>query len=191
MNKSTCGIGFLGIGKYSRINNLKAYTLWSHVFQRCYNNNYLEKFPSYKGCSVHPDWHNFQVFAGWFEQNYDKKKMQGWHFDKDILFKGNKIYSPETCCFVPPEINTLFTKSNKNRGIYPIGVSIHNKRFKSYTLKEGKQIHLGTFDTPEEAFEAYKVAKEIKIKELAKFWKSSIEYKVYKALINYKVEITD
>lgn len=46
----------------------------------------------------------FSNFAEWF----DKHHVEGWELDKDILVSGNRTYSPETCCFVPHEINVLF-----------------------------------------------------------------------------------
>ncbi len=55
----------------------------------------------------------------------------------------------------------------------------------------GKKLHLGTFETVEDAFNAYKKAKEKCIREYAELHKSEISDKVYNALLNYKVEITD
>ena len=63
--------------------------------------------------------------------------MEGWQLDKDILIKGNKIYSPDTCCFVPSEINNLFVGCNKSRGSLPIGVTF-NKRLKRYVAQISK-----------------------------------------------------
>ena len=118
--------------------------------------------------------------------------MNGWELDKDILIKGNKIYSPETCAFVPAEINGIFTKTNSKRGVYPIGVSLHKEgRFQAKVLKNKKQAYIGLFDTPEEAFQAYKKAKEEYIKEVADKWKDKIDPRVYEAMYNYQVEITD
>ena len=105
--------------------------------------------------------------------------MKGWCLDKDILVKGNKIYSPETCCFVPKGINLLFGKNNAKRGNYPIGVCKFKNKFQATINIKGKTISLGHFDTPEEAFEAYKTAKEAYIKEVADEWKDRIEEDVY------------
>ena len=41
------------------------------------------------------------------------------------------------------------------------------------------------------AFNAYKEAKEAFVKEQAEKWKSQIDPRAYKALMNYQVEITD
>ena len=111
--------------------------------------------------------------------------------DKDILIKGNKIYSPETCCFIPQEINTIFGNREKSRGKYPIGVRLSGKKYHARLFKNKKYYHLGTFDTPEEAFQAYKVAKEVYIKEVADKWRKKIIDKVYQAMINFQINITD
>ena len=190
--RSVRGIGYIGEGKYLVSidrKHTKIYLTWRGILERCYSERYHLKKPTYKGCSVHPDWHNFQIFAAWFERNY----VEGFVLDKDILFKGNKEYNSDTCCFVPPEVNILFTKSNKTRGEYPIGVSFvkSNKKFVSQLSVENKQTNLGYFATPEEAFSAYKVAKESYIKEIALKYKEQITEACYQALIKYKVEITD
>ena len=118
--------------------------------------------------------------------------MEGWCLDKDILVKGNKVYSPETCCFVPNEINILFTKGNSCRGALPIGVRKRkNGKYLTQITKNSKNIHIGIFNTPEEAFQAYKVAKEDYIKKMADKWRDKISNRAYQALYNYQVEITD
>lgn len=177
--------GYLGVGKYIRKHNKKTYYVWSSLLERCYSKT--NKFPSYIGCKVHEKWHNFQNFAKWFEENY----IEEWHLDKDILIKGNKIYSPETCCFVPREINNVIIKQSKEKSKYPIGVFKGEYNFIAALSKENKVTYLGTFNTPEEAFQSYKTAKEAYIKEVADKWQEQISEKIYNALINYKIEIID
>lgn len=46
--------------------------------------------------------------------------------DKDILIKGNTRYSPDTCVFVPREINNLILSNRKVRGDLPIGYHTQN-----------------------------------------------------------------
>ena len=147
--------------------------------------------PTYRGCLVAEEWHNFQVFAKWFHENYKPEYMQNWHLDKDILVKGNKIYSPETCCFIPVEINLLLGKSKSKRGEYPIGVIKTKNRYIAVIGHEKRKIHIGSFLTINEAFIAYKNFKEKCIKEVADKYKDQITAKTYQALYNYKVEITD
>jgi hypothetical protein len=162
------------------------------MIERCYSEKEKLKFPSYENVSVCEEWHNFSNYTKWYEENYNPEYMQSWHLDKDILVKGNKIYSPETCRLVPPAINGLFLKKNLNRGNCPIGVSfnIKDNKYRACIMKD-KRITLGRFKTPEEAFQAYKTAKEQYIKEVADKWKDLIDIKVYEAMYNYKVEITD
>lgn len=194
MHKSVFGVGYVGIGNYKVKQDGKHttyYIRWRGMLERCYNPKYQEEKKTYVGCSVVEEWHNFQNFAEWMEQNYNPETMQGWHLDKDILVKGNKIYSPETCCFVPPEINSLFTKCNSMRGEYPIGVTKKGIKFLIILSKRNKRCNISSHSSPKEAFQAYKTVKECYIKEVADEWKGLISDRVYQAMYNYQVEITD
>lgn len=185
---SIYGVGFFGVGKYKgSLKKEKVLVTWFGMLRRCYNEKEREKHPSYKGCSVAGEWHNFQNFAQWFYENY----IEGFHLDKDILVKGNKVYSPETCCFVPQEINNLLTNRKESRGLYYIGVRFLNSKFHARIRKKNFYFHLGSYKTPEEAFQAYKTAKEQYIKEIADKWKDKIDPRVYQAMYDYQVEITD
>lgn len=183
---TVCKIGFIGLGKYSHKSYPHIYETWRSMLKRCYDLKTLSYLPTYNKITTDERWYNFQNFARWFEENYNPETMQGFELDKDILVKGNKVYSPETCCFVPQEINKLFTKRQNDRGNFPIGVYLHKKYNKYYVNSINK-----FFNTSEEAFEAYKVDKESKIKNLAERYKNKITDVCYKALLNYKVEITD
>lgn len=186
------GVGYLGIGKYTTSINsteTKYYQIFNSMIKRCYSKKYQEKQPTYKDVTVCEEWHNFQVFAEWFNKNY----KEGFVLDKDILVKWNKIYSPETCCFVPAEINNIFTGRKQYRGMYPIGV-VFNKskqKFEASLSVNGKGTYLGSYKTPKEAFQVYKKTKENYIKEVADKWKDLINPRVYQAMYNYQVEITD
>lgn len=168
------------------------YVIWYGILKRCYSKCTSLKFSSYKGCTVSEKFLYFPEFKAWCEKQVGYTQ-EGWHLDKDILVKGNKVYSPETCCFVPNEINTLLIKRDKLRGKYPIGVGFY-KPLNKYVSKisiYGKARNLGYFSSVSEAFYVYKEAKELHIKEVANKWKDKIDPKVYDALVNYKVEITD
>ena len=119
---------------------------------------------------------------------------QGWHLDKDLLTKGNKVYSESTCVFIPQEINKVLIKRENMRGEHLIGVcwSKTNKAFVAQVGKnKGKREHLGFFNTEIEAFNAYKKAKEAFVKELANKWEGQIDERAYNALMNYTVDIND
>ena len=200
-DKTVCKIGYLGVGKYEARKEGKftiSYTHWKTMLNRCCSNYNKELRPTYKDCTVCEEWHNFQNFGKWFDDNYYQIDNEIMCLDKDILYKGNKIYSPETCIFVPSRINTLFVKSDKVRGNLPIGVGYHKQhnKYRSYcntTDLNGNrnQKHLGYFKTIEEAFLAYKTFKEQYIKQVADEYKNKIPKKLYDAMYNYKVEITD
>ena len=166
-----------------------SYIHWKSMLERCYNN----KYPWYKDCFVCDEWLKFSNFKKWFDDPANGY-TEGYCLDKDILVKGNKVYSPETCCFVPQSINTIFVKRKADRGELPIGVQRKpSGRYACIMDKYCKIVHIGTFDTPQDAFLAYKKEKESYIKDVAQdnFNKGLITEKVYNALMNYKVEITD
>ena len=190
------GKGYLGVGRHLPSNRV-VYRAWSRVLERAYSEKWLIAYPCYAGTKVSEEWHNFQNFAEWCEGqkffNARDDKGKRYALDKDILVKGNKTYSPETCCFVPAELNSLLITANKVRDILPVGVSFYKKtgKFKASGGFYGKAKHIGYYETPEEAFIAYKKAKESYIKEMANLWEGRIEDKVYEALKEYSVDIYD
>ena len=114
--------------------------------------------------------------------------------DKDLLVKGNKVYSEDVCIFIPQEINSVVSKCDAVRGDFPVGVTYDKKLGKFISrvrLQGSKRVHIGCFDNEIDAFNAYKVAKELYIKELTNKWKDKIDIRAYDALMNYQVEITD
>ena len=196
---SVYGVGYLGYEKTvdENGNTIKSYVVWTHMLERCYYDECQKKHPTYRGCCVCEEWLNYSSFKKWFDDNYYEIEEEQMALDKDILVKGNKIYSPDTCVFVPKNINTLFTKSNKVRGKYPIGVYFNKnaKKFMAYCsmLINGKKMkkYLGLYNTIEEAFNAYKEFKEKYIKQVADEYKDKIPQKLYEAMYNYEVEISD
>ena len=192
---SVCGVGILGAKYPSKVNGriTKEYTLWQSMLQRCYNSAYKNKHPTYEGCEVSDKFKSYEYFYEWYHSQIGFDN-QGWHLDKDLLVKGNKVYSESTCVFIPQEINSLLVKRAASRGEYLIGVS-WNKTKKSFIARvnknKGKRENLGYFKTEIEAFNAYKQAKESFIKEQANKWKSQIDERAYEALMNYTVDIND
>ena len=194
------GKGYLGEGKYKMSENgklKKEYKIWYRMIQRCYDPKFQEREPTYKGCKVEDYLLNFQNMGEWIENNYYEVPGERMHLDKDILCKGNKIYSRDTCIFVPQRINSLFAKCNKSRGKNPIGV--HPNSSGNYQVHcnngYGKQIKLGTYSTKAEAFRVYKEYKEKVIKEVIDSYEGIIPEphysKLREAMYNYKVEIDD
>lgn len=186
------GVGIVGEGKYSagagtRNKHTKQYSTWLSMLKRCYDIKEHEVNPCYIGCKVCDEWLNLQSFGEWFDKNY----IENYQLDKDLLVKGNKIYSPKTCCFIPQELNLLLVNSKRTRGIYPIGVSVQKNRFISHIRIKNKHFHLGSFKTIEKAFTSYKNAKEKDIKDRAEEYKSLIDIKPYQALLKYEISNCD
>ena len=193
-------IGYLGEGKYKVREdgkNKKEFEVWYRMLERCYDPKYQEKHTTYKGCKVEDYLLNFQHMAEWINKNYYEIPDERMHLDKDILCKGNKIYSRDKCIFVPEGINKLFTKCDKNRGKNPIGVSpTSSGKYRAYCNDGyGKMDYLGTYSTKEEAFQAYKKYKEKIIKETIDSYEGIIPEPFYsrlrEAMYNYEVEIDD
>ena len=192
---SVFGVGVIGDKYPSAINGVKTkeYMLWNSMLKRCYSNTLKKKYPTYEGCEASENFKSYEYFYEWC-QNQIGFSNQGWHLDKDLLIKGNKVYSENTCVFIPSEINSLLTKREALRGDHLIGVCWRNtkKAFVAHVNKNrGRSEHLGYFKTELEAFNAYKAAKESFIKEQAEKWKGKIDERAYEALMNYTVEITD
>ena len=196
---SVYGVGIIGNEKLRDENGeiYESYKRWTEMLWRCYSDECQKKRPTYKGCTVCKEWLNYSNFKKWFNDNYYEMEGERMDLDKDILVKNNKIYAPDTCVFVPQNINILFIKHNKARGKYPIGVYKPNNsnKFKAqcntfYNGKKQKK-YLGLYNTIEDAFNAYKQFKEKYIKQIADEYKDKIPDKLYEAMYNYKVEITD
>ena len=187
--------GFLGVGKYS-YKNKEARRMWTHLIERCCSKDFKKVNPHYKDVSVCDEWLNFQTFAEWcYNQEFFNAKDENgkvYHLDKDILVKGNKIYSPDTCCFVPSVINGLLLNCKSRRGVLPLGVRLQNGKYTARAKNiRGKEKHLGVFNCPIEAFLAYKLEKESVVKQVAEVWKGRICDKVFQSLMKYSVDIED
>ena len=188
LHPSIYGKGILGEGFKQSDSQSYSFQLWKNMLKRCYSEVSFKKSPSYEQCLTSETFNDYQQFKTWCNSQLGSGNT-GWELDKDILVKGNKIYSEDTCCFVPKEINLLLVKHDKGRGDYLLGVDYHKNR-KQFRARCSDK-HLGWFNTELEAFYAYKEAKETYIKEVANKWKDQIDPKVYEALMKYEVEITD
>ena len=208
---SVYGHGYLGIDKESNVPNVNEfkdgksvhtweYNKWQSMLRRCFDNKYKEKNPTYKDVTCCERW---LCFANFLEDLEILKQEYNWdddiklNLDKDILNKNNKIYSLENCILVPDYINSLFIKRDAKRGEYPIGVC-YNKQCKKYKAQcniNGKFKGLGYYNTIEQAFSAYKIAKENKIKKIANECVSkgyiTQERRLYNSMISYQVKIDD
>ena len=192
---SVYGVGITGTKHptYEGGVQTKEYVLWNGMLERCYSTIFKKKYPTYEGCEVSDNFKSYEYFYEWCN-NQIGFGNEGWQLDKDLLIKSNKVYSENSCIFIPSEINLVLVKSDKKRGKHLIGVSWHerDKVFVARVNKnKGRSEWLGTFKTEIEAFKAYKQAKEAFVKEQAEKWKGKIDIRAYEALMNYTVGITD
>lgn len=188
------GVGVVGKPLTKDISSSKAYKNWCRILIRCYSEAQRYKHLSYKGCTVSDYFLTFTNFEDWYykQNNWDNPYFV---LDKDLLCgKGSKIYSEDTCVFIPKELNSLLTTTKASRGSLPLGVckpKKGRKGFRACICKDNKNYELGVFDNIQDAFLAYKMAREGYLKEKAEKWKSDLDERSYKALINWNVETTD
>ena len=176
---SVCGIGYFGVGDYStKCNGIRsnAYYTWNSIFRRCYSSEYISRRPTYKNTTVCEEWHNYQNFAKWYEENFpyhiENTKFQ---LDKDLLQHGveNKVYSKNTCVFLPDRVNSFLANKYNTNTSGAVGVSWYkrNRRWGASTndFISKSHIHLGLFDTVDEASIAYKTNREIQVKNVKEY----------------------
>ena len=192
----------IGLNSFTKIRErggsfVKTYDVWRQTIFRCTDVG-SEKYPAYIGCTISDNFKSFNYFYEWCQKQvgFNSRDENGrlYQIDKDILIKRNKLYSEDTCVFVPSKINSLLARRYNGRGNYPIGVSFHKhvKKFQARcSMGNSVEKHLGYFETKEQAFLAYKTFKESFIKYQAEKYKESIDTRAHFALLNYEVEITD
>lgn len=177
--------------------NSRVYSLWASMLKRC-TQKYRSKHPTYIGVTCSENFKSYSFFYEWCQEQTGFNSIDGhgksWCLDKDILVRGNKLYSEDVCVFVPQRINNLLVKRDACRGELQVGVHRLAKG-RGYIAKcnigTGTQKYLGYFKTPQEAFQAYKTFKEALIKEVANEYKEQLDYRVYEALMNYEVNEND
>lgn len=184
------GIGYHGL-LYTNSKE-EAYKRWHWIMNRCYSPAVHELYSEYEDCEICEEWYNFSNFKLWYDEYILPWKSLEIEvdIDKDILFKGNKLYSPDTVSLVPSEINSLFINCSSTGGL-PLGIWKEGKKYRAGMTFLGHKIKLGTFDTVEAAFARYKEYKEDFIKDLAEQYKDKIADRTYQAMMNWVVEITD
>lgn len=190
LHKGIANVGYIGVGVYtSKGDNVKCYQTWSDMIKRCYSQKDKETERHYRDVIVCDEWHNYQNFAEWFYNHY----TDGFVLDKDLSNLNKRCYSPETCTFVPVEVNSFFTGGLKR------GIHWNNSKEKWVAqCQDGelcstgrkRQTYLGTFDCEQKALSAYKNFKRTKLKSLVSKYKDFItpemEANMYKIIEDLK-----
>ncbi len=166
-NKLVHGVGVNDYEEAILVNgkNIDSYSCWSKMLERCYSAKLHFRYPTYIECSVYEEWKYFSNFKQWYDANY----RDGFHLDKDILVEGNKVYSPDTCVFVPKYLNLLLNDHGRARGDLPLGITAckPNKSNRKISTTYRAMCHDGygkrlskTFKTVEEAQNWYSATKK-------------------------------
>lgn len=174
----------------------KAYHVYYGIKERCSDTE--DKEECYNGAVLCDEWaDNPKVFVKWYLEHYYTVDDERMAVDKDLFGNGSKVYSSENCCVVPQGINTMLSNCKKpyykedyGDALLPFGVSkcddgyFGSIRFTS----NGNQIRLSTFDTPEEAFQEYKIMKKADVLLMAAKYKDKIPDYIYKKLLELEIE---
>lgn len=158
--------------------------LHNNMSNRCSSNSEQNNHPGYVGCSLSDNFKNFQFFAEWCNNQIGYK--EGWHLDKDLLIPGNKIYSEDTCLFLPMEINKKiknsvkpFSETNPFDGVI--------KSYNTYTVKRAVngKISEQKFKNLNDAINYSTKIQEEQVRSFADIYKDILPEKTLKALRNY------
>ena len=192
MSNLIYGVGFNDRKYKTRIEgkNVKEYSLWINVLYRCCSEIYKKNNKSYEGCRISENFKSYSFFYEWC-QSQKGFLIEKWEIDKDVLLKGNKIYSEDTCVFIPPCLNLMLTKRENKRGDCKIGVSKKRKKFVAQCSVDGKSTYIGIFEKEEDAFYAYKKFKESEVKRITEIYSSELDERVYKSLVSYSGDDDD
>lgn len=157
--------------------NIKSYVVWIDMLRRCYNTK-NKNYSQYGGKKVKvcDEWLSFSNFKKWFDENYrfDLEK-QGFRIelDKDLLGKNSKVYSPETCIFLPHNVNShLISTNNRNKSKFPGCCWIKERkkwRCQATEFGSGKLIFLGYYSDVEVCYSKFLEFKKKQIESIKKY----------------------
>lgn len=184
------GVGYMGNASTCDENGkkLRSWNIWHDILGRCYLPTH-KRYKDYgaKGITICEEWKCFEIFKQWYDFNYYELEGEAVDLDKDILSKGTKIYSPQTCIFVPRKINSLFRSKPKNDGL-PKGIYKDYKKYRVKIKINGKSKELGGYNTLQEAQKVYLEAKQKLFIDLVEQYKNEIPDYIYNILINTKIK---
>ena len=173
MSRLVYGVGINDLRYLEKNKGTKEYALWCDMLKRCYEEKYLERFPTYKGCKVSDEWLIFSNFRRDinFMKNFDKV-TQGWVLDKDLC-SDTKTYSKDTCCFIPDRLNLFLSNLTKEyRATY-------DKRWNIYYAYcvniHGKKVYLGRYKTIKESKKVYLQFKAEVFQEIIDLYKDDLD----------------
>lgn len=200
-HRSVQGVGYLGYGKFKHGRTItdigdkpfdpRVVSMWESMLERVYSDKHSQPQSTYFNTKVGEIWHSCQNFSEWVEGNRfsNLRDFNGemYQLDKDILIPKNKTYSPDTCCFVPRELNTFFRNSYKSGEYGTLGVHKRGKGFRSFCRNPftGKNMISVQRGSKEEAQEDYIKNKTHVAKLLSDKWDGKVEERVVEVLRNF------
>ena len=184
-----CGVGLIPVDFIEKRGCLpRTYISWRQMLTRCYNpSERVAKY--YIGCDVYNEWLDYSVFKLWYDSQVGCDSQ--YELDKDLLGSG-KLYSPENCCLLPHSLNSMIVNRTHKERELPTGVYKNGKKFITRVCTgthDIKNTILGTYNTPEEAHDAYCRFRENHIRETAQSYydKGELDERAYRKLMEFKV----
>lgn len=150
------------------------YTRWKKMLNSCYS----VKNGSGALRSVCEEWQSFMGFRKWMEQqSWEGNELTHW-----LRVPGSTTYSPASCLFVSKRVRSLFPSVRSKEG-RPIGVKKARGRYvvSCYSI-DRRYSYVGSYETLNEAVEAYVLAKEDEAKSVAYSQKDPL---VTQAVLDY------
>lgn len=186
-----CGKGFHGEGYPISINNKKTleYIKWHGMLSRCYGVTRSEDHARASKCytdaevTVDPIWFNYQMFATWFKQEMSNSNLANKVIclDSDLLNPRGNLYSENTCCLLPYELNIaiqLATKMqyDRKRNLYAVRVE---------RTVTGQPSFVGRSPTESGAWEIYAKFKDMYIRDAYEKLQCNLPKRVEDVLLNF------
>jgi hypothetical protein len=170
---------------------LPQYNQWFDMKQRCLSERSRKARPTYERCKLFESWLDYDNYVSWATlqvghlQLDDNGKL--YQLDKDLLGEGS--YGPNSCVFIPQELNKFLTAG---RGSVKVGCSQMDNGKWRVTIHDPfqkKNVHLGCFESLDQASTVHTEAKRRFAIKLADKWKGHIDQRAYQALLNKYGEI--
>lgn len=136
----------------------RSYKLWQSMRHR------LMDREEYKDVTMCAEWETYEGFLEWFnssEFSNCRDELGNFYFlDKDVLGGQRRLYSPETCAFIPQQLNNMFKRkiSSMKAGVQYL--SGKAKPYRAYINYNRKHIHLGYYLTEDEAHSKFLEARK-------------------------------
>lgn len=174
-------------GRYTR-----EYQVWKDMLRRCYSLSVQVKQPAYVGCTVEPQLQDFQVFAGWANEQKGFH-VEGYQLDKDLLVPGNREYRRDRLVFIPQGLNKFLVADRARRGQWPQGVywDTSTGMFKSQLSDRGRRENLGRYPSAAQAAAVYAKAKTAAGRAWAVLLKEEglVDQRVIECMQNYQFNV--